>query len=94
MLHSLEVLDSDDQIGIDPDRGAEIRPGARLVALHLGEGRDTLATRDRHNTGGGNAGLAEGRLADVAPTLLELMGLPQPAEMTGVSLMHRIRSNA
>jgi 2,3-bisphosphoglycerate-independent phosphoglycerate mutase len=45
-------------------------------------------------TGGGNAGLAEGRLADVAPTLLELMGLPQPAEMTGVSLMHRIRSNA
>jgi 2,3-bisphosphoglycerate-independent phosphoglycerate mutase len=45
-------------------------------------------------TGGGNAGLAEGRLADVAPTLLELMGLPQPTEMTGVSLMHRIRSNA
>jgi 2,3-bisphosphoglycerate-independent phosphoglycerate mutase len=44
-------------------------------------------------TGGGNAGLAEGRLADVAPTLLELMGLPQPAEMTGVSLMHRMRSN-
>jgi 2,3-bisphosphoglycerate-independent phosphoglycerate mutase len=43
--------------------------------------------------GGGNAGLAEGRLADVAPTLLELMGLPQPAEMTGVSLMHRMRSN-
>jgi 2,3-bisphosphoglycerate-independent phosphoglycerate mutase len=44
-------------------------------------------------TGAGNAGLAEGRLADVAPTLLELMGLPQPAEMTGVSLMHRMRSN-
>jgi 2,3-bisphosphoglycerate-independent phosphoglycerate mutase len=44
--------------------------------------------------GGGNAGLSEGRLADVAPTLLELMGLPQPAEMTGVSLMHRVSANA
>jgi 2,3-bisphosphoglycerate-independent phosphoglycerate mutase len=43
--------------------------------------------------GGGNAGLREGRLADVAPTLLELMGLPQPPEMTGVSLMHRIGAN-
>jgi 2,3-bisphosphoglycerate-independent phosphoglycerate mutase len=27
-----------------------------------------------------------GRICDVAPTLLELLGLPQPAEMTGVSL--------
>ncbi len=29
----------------------------------------------------------EGRLADIAPTLLELMGLPKPAEMTGKSLL-------
>jgi len=29
----------------------------------------------------------EGRLADIAPTMLELMGLPKPAEMTGSSLM-------
>ena len=43
---------------------------------------------------GGNAGLSQGRLADVAPTLLELMGLPQPPEMTGVSLMQRARANA
>ena len=28
-----------------------------------------------------------GRLADVAPTVLELMGLPKPAEMTGESLL-------
>ena len=28
-----------------------------------------------------------GRLADLAPTLLHLMGLPQPAEMTGKSLL-------
>jgi 2,3-bisphosphoglycerate-independent phosphoglycerate mutase len=32
-------------------------------------------------------GLADGRLADVAPTVLSLMGLPQPAEMTGHSLL-------
>lgn len=38
---------------------------------------------------GGPAGatLRDGRLADVAPTLLQLMGLPQPAEMTGKSLI-------
>jgi len=30
---------------------------------------------------------AEGRLADIAPTLLELMELPKPQEMTGVSLL-------
>jgi 2,3-bisphosphoglycerate-independent phosphoglycerate mutase len=31
--------------------------------------------------------VAEGRLADLAPTLLELMQLPKPKEMTGVSLL-------
>jgi 2,3-bisphosphoglycerate-independent phosphoglycerate mutase len=29
----------------------------------------------------------DGRLAAVAPTLLQLMELPQPAEMTGKSLI-------
>ncbi|TVQ52913.1 MAG: 2,3-bisphosphoglycerate-independent phosphoglycerate mutase [Spirulina sp. DLM2.Bin59] len=29
----------------------------------------------------------EGRLCDIAPTLLEIMGLPQPPEMTGRSLL-------
>jgi 2,3-bisphosphoglycerate-independent phosphoglycerate mutase len=38
--------------------------------------------------GGRNRGLvAEGRLADIAPTLLELMELPKPKEMTGTSLL-------
>ena len=41
-------------------------------------------------TGAGNrALLAEGRLADLAPTMLELMDLPQPSEMTGVSLLRK-----
>ena len=33
--------------------------------------------------------LDKGRLADVAPTLLEMMGLPKPDEMTGHSLIRR-----
>ena len=39
--------------------------------------------------GGGNAALADGRLADLAPTMLELMELPQPKEMTGASLLRK-----
>ena len=31
--------------------------------------------------------LAQGRLADIAPTLLELMALPKPVQMTGTSLL-------
>jgi 2,3-bisphosphoglycerate-independent phosphoglycerate mutase len=37
--------------------------------------------------GGDAAALSDGRLADIAPTLLALMGLPQPVEMTGRSLL-------
>jgi 2,3-bisphosphoglycerate-independent phosphoglycerate mutase len=33
--------------------------------------------------------LENGRLADVAPTVLELMGLPKPSQMTGHSLIVR-----
>ena len=34
-----------------------------------------------------STGLGNGRLADVAPTLLALMGLKQPAAMTGRPLL-------
>ncbi|CAH1671603.1 2,3-bisphosphoglycerate-independent phosphoglycerate mutase [Hyphomicrobiales bacterium] len=37
--------------------------------------------------GGQAKALADGRLADISPTLLALMGLAQPAEMTGQSLL-------
>jgi 2,3-bisphosphoglycerate-independent phosphoglycerate mutase len=37
--------------------------------------------------GAAGAGLQDGRLADIAPTLLALLGLAQPAEMTGHSLL-------
>ena len=40
-------------------------------------------------TGTGELKLREGRLADIAPTLLELMGLGKPAEMTGASLIEK-----
>ena len=33
------------------------------------------------------ASVKDGILADVAPTVLDLMGLPKPAEMTGESLV-------
>ncbi|MEZ5777472.1 MAG: 2,3-bisphosphoglycerate-independent phosphoglycerate mutase [Paracoccaceae bacterium] len=39
--------------------------------------------------GSPGAGLRNGRLADLAPTLLDLMGLPLPPEMTGQSLITR-----
>ena len=37
--------------------------------------------------GGDDVTLAEGRLADLAPTMLDLMQLPKPADMTGMSLL-------
>ncbi len=37
--------------------------------------------------GPAHARLADGRLSDLAPTVLELMGLPKPEEMTGRSLI-------
>lgn len=33
--------------------------------------------------------LHEGKLGDLAPTILELMGVPQPEEMTGISLINK-----
>ncbi|MCD6145540.1 MAG: 2,3-bisphosphoglycerate-independent phosphoglycerate mutase [Methanosarcinales archaeon] len=34
-----------------------------------------------------NVGLRNGKLADIAPTMLEILGIPKPAEMTGESLI-------
>ncbi|HET9353340.1 MAG TPA: hypothetical protein VFO32_05040, partial [Sphingomicrobium sp.] len=39
------------------------------------------------NAPGPRRSLHDGKLADVAPTLLELMDLPKPASMTGRSLL-------
>jgi 2,3-bisphosphoglycerate-independent phosphoglycerate mutase len=37
--------------------------------------------------GSGANAIQEGRLADLAPTLLDLMGIQQPKEMTGHSII-------
>jgi 2,3-bisphosphoglycerate-independent phosphoglycerate mutase len=37
----------------------------------------------------GNIKLRNGRLADIAPTILDIMGLEKPPEMTGTSLIER-----
>ncbi len=39
--------------------------------------------------GAGDVKLHEGRLADLTPTMLDLMGLDKPAEMTGQSLIEK-----
>ncbi|WP_131113267.1 2,3-bisphosphoglycerate-independent phosphoglycerate mutase [Lichenihabitans psoromatis] len=39
---------------------------------------------------GNGLSITDGKLADVAPTLLDLMGVVQPAEMTGRSLITRV----
>ena len=44
--------------------------------------------------GGGAASIHHGRLADVAPTLLTLMGLPVPSEMTGQPLVRHDAARA
>ena len=38
---------------------------------------------------GAGTELREGRLADIAPTILDVMGLEQPAEMDGKTLIVR-----
>ncbi|HEY0182753.1 MAG TPA: 2,3-bisphosphoglycerate-independent phosphoglycerate mutase [Rhodopila sp.] len=44
--------------------------------------------------GGGAEAIEDGRLADLAPTLLDLMGIPQPKEMTGHSIISRKQARA
>ena len=37
----------------------------------------------------GEAKLKEGRLSDLAPTMLDIMGVDKPQEMTGTSLLQK-----
>ena len=63
------------EVMVDPDTGGpHTAHTTNLVPAILFGGPDGAALRD-------------GRLADVAPTLLHLMGLDKPAEMTGESLI-------
>ncbi len=44
--------------------------------------------------GGGATAIGDGILADVAPTLLDLLGLKQPQEMTGHTLIRHDAARA
>ncbi len=50
-----------------------------------------VVAKDYMNTG---ATLPQGILADIAPTMLDLLGLPKPASMTGRSLIAHLSSRA
>jgi len=63
----------------DPDvNGPHTAHTLNLVEVFV-VGKDFAAGKTQMRTGG--------RLADIAPTVLHLMGLPKPAEMTGESLV-------
>jgi 2,3-bisphosphoglycerate-independent phosphoglycerate mutase len=100
-IKAVETVDA----GLGRIAGAISRAGGALLVTadhgncELMRDPDTGGPHTAHTTnpvpvvlmGGGDVALADGRLADVAPTLLALMGLPQPKEMTGASLMRRAR---
>lgn len=73
--------------------------GTLLVTADHGNAEDMLDTAGNPKTshslnpvpfvyvGPRQVTVRQGRLADVAPTILDIMGLPQPAEMTGQTLL-------
>ncbi|MGD9537392.1 MAG: 2,3-bisphosphoglycerate-independent phosphoglycerate mutase [Alphaproteobacteria bacterium] len=81
-------------------RAVEAAGGALLITADHGNAErmqdgDTQQAHTAHTSnlvpvilvGAGEVGLRDGRLADVAPTLLDVMGLAIPPEMTGRSLI-------
>ena len=62
--------------------------GTRALLQRM-EGEDDLTVLYHASNLGKGACLRTGRLADLAPTILDLMGLDQPVEMTGRSLIIR-----
>jgi len=72
---------------ITADHGnAELMIDAATGQPHTAHTRNLvplILTGEKHDA----AALANGKLADIAPTVLDLLGLDQPAEMTGKSLI-------
>lgn len=64
---------------------AETRHESNLIPFYLAA--QQYQVNKTLETIAGETGEAVGILADVAPTILELMGIPQPVEMTGTSLL-------
>ena len=67
----------------------ELMENAGSACTHaLLEGHSVLNRRITILVGSGKS-IHDGKLCDLAPTMLELLGLPQPPEITGVSLLDR-----
>ena len=78
--------------------------GAGLITADHGNGEEMLDKKNQPQTahscnpvpfilasaGSGLHKLRSGRLADIAPTILDLLGLPKPVEMTGHSLLKKV----
>jgi 2,3-bisphosphoglycerate-independent phosphoglycerate mutase len=73
------LLITADHGNLEHDARSRHRPAAHRA--HRGPGAARVRRRARCTLRAGGA------LRDVAPTMLDLLGLPQPAEMTGHSLL-------
>ena len=58
------------------------KTGAPYTAHTIGKVMDVLINAPKDVKG-----LRDGKLADISPTLLDLLGIEKPAEMTGQSLL-------
>jgi 2,3-bisphosphoglycerate-independent phosphoglycerate mutase len=58
---------------------------ASEFCFEKGRSRDYLSLSSR---------VPDGVISDIAPTVLELMGLPKPAEMTGINLLEGLENNS
>ena len=81
------IKDVDGVILVTADHGnaekmVDEKTGQPYTAHTVGDVQAVLINAPKDITG-----LAKGKLADIAPTLLELIGIRQPAEMTGKSLL-------
>ncbi|MEE8622353.1 MAG: 2,3-bisphosphoglycerate-independent phosphoglycerate mutase [Alphaproteobacteria bacterium] len=81
------ALEAGGVLVITADHGnAEMMRDAKTGQPHTAHTRNAVPVI-LVNAPAGMDSLREGRLADIAPTVLELLGLPQPREMTGRSLL-------
>ena len=67
--------------------GASVGAAALAAGAHVLWASRNRGAATRHRAAA--AGLEDGLLADIAPTLLDLLDVPKPAEMTGRSLILR-----
>jgi len=70
-----------------PHTAHTCNPVPFILAGPAAEGYALVPDEEKKAKDGGDDGEEEGALCDVAPTVLDLMGLPKPEEMTGRSLL-------